>query len=301
VSRVNQFAEIMIEQQQRLVAEFEGLDPKHPFTSRRWELPGVGHGDARTVEDGEIFERAAVNVSVLSSQDLHPVAAPRPELAGRDYEAASISMVLHAANPYVPSFHANFRYFSVSDADGEWWLGGGMDMSPAYGFEEDAAYFHKTIKNCCDTYDTNWYQEWKKNCDEYFYVKHRGEMRGVGGIFFDHLTGSGSDRDVLRSLVDDALHTISAAYLPIVEKRRELPFGERERRWQLVRRGRYVEFNLVYDIGTTFGLTAGVDIDNVLASMPPIVRWSKHLIPEPDSPEAGLAAFLQPRDWAHER
>ncbi|TDD89642.1 oxygen-dependent coproporphyrinogen oxidase [Actinomadura darangshiensis] len=287
--------------QRRLVAEFEDLDPGGRFARHPWRSPGLGHGEARTLEDGGVFERAAVNVSVLRSRDLHPVAAPGPELAGREYSAASISMVLHAVNPYVPSFHANFRYFEVSDADGEWWLGGGMDMTPSYGFETDAESFHKAIKRCCDEHEIGAYQEWKKNCDEYFYVKHRGEMRGVGGVFFDHLTGSGADRTALAAFTGGALTAISEAYLPIVRRRMGTPYGDAQRNWQLARRGRYVEFNLVYDIGTTFGLNTGVDADNVLASLPPVVRWSRGVVPEPGSAEERLSSFLQPRDWAGDR
>lgn len=216
-------------------------------------------------------------------------------------------MVLHPLNPYAPAFHANYRYFEVTEVSSRgheiaprvWWFGGGADMTPNYPFEEDVIHFHRTLKAQCDRHDVGDYETLKRACDDYFFIRHRGEMRGVGGIFFDELSPIGQgdfERDF--AFVADGLDTILEAYLPLLARRHATPYGERERRWQLLRRGRYVEFNLVYDRGTLFGLQTGGNIEAILMSMPPFAHWAFDYAPEPGSPEAAMLAFLQPRDWA---
>lgn len=268
------------------------------FQTSDWELTGTGGGRTCVLEDGQVFERAATNVSLVRG-DQAPAAITdghvRPDRAGLPFHATGLSMILHPRNPYAPSFHANFRYFEVGD---EWWFGGGMDLTPMYGFEEDAVHFHKTIKEWCDRHDNTPYDEWKAACDSYFYLPHRGETRGVGGVFFDFLAEDGpGGRERCMASVEEGLSTILRAYLPVLDRRYEMPYGERERFWQTLRRGRYVEFNLVYDRGTAFGLQTGVNIDSVLMSMPPVTRWAFRPQVAPGSPEAKTAEFLSPRDW----
>jgi coproporphyrinogen III oxidase len=226
------------------------------------------------------------------------IAGGHSELAGKPFVATGISMVLHPANPYTPSFHANFRYFEVGGGADVWWFGGGADMTPAYGFDEDAAHFHTVLKDCCDRHDERWYPGWKQTCDQYFYLPHRAEMRGVGGIFFDNLSeADGVTWQQGFDFVRDATGTLGAAIEPIIRRRSGLPFGERQRRWQLLRRGRYVEFNLVYDRGTLFGLQTRGNIEAILMSMPAVAHWAFDVRPEPGSPEERLLGYLQPRDW----
>jgi coproporphyrinogen III oxidase len=258
-----------------------------------WDRDGLGGGTARVLADGQVFERAGVNVSLVhGAQVPSTTVTTMPQAAGRPFVATGISLVLHPRNPYAPSFHANFRYFGI-DPD-LWWFGGGCDLTPSYGFDEDAVHFHRTLANWCDRHDPAWYPAWKTACDEYFTIPHRGENRGIGGVFFDHLTG---DFDRCHKLVVDGLGTILPAYLPILDRRCDLPYGERERAWQLLRRGRYVEFNLVHDRGTLFGLQTRGNIEAILMSLPPMARWEFAHQPEPGSPEADLARFLQPHDW----
>lgn len=279
----------------------QGLEHTQPegFKSGTWDRPGGGGGDARVLTDGAAFERAGVNVSAISGEQVPPsVWQERPNTKGQPYFATGISMVLHPRNPYAPAFHANFRYFEAGD---DYWFGGGMDMTPAYGFDDDARHFHRTLKAFCDRFDPDRYPAFKATCDRYFFLKHRNEMRGIGGIFFDnlHLDGDAGWEQGF-AFAKAGTETILPAYLPIVERRMHTPYGERERQWQLYRRGRYVEFNLVYDRGTLFGLQTSGNIEAILMSLPPLARWEFHYVPEPGSPEANVARFLQPHDWAGE-
>ena len=298
MSRADLVAEFLRGEQRRLVAEFERLDGRGRFQDSSWRRSDLGSGTARILEQGRVFERAGVNVSHVYGSKVPPsVAGDNPGLVGQPFVATGISMVLHAANPYTPSFHANFRYFEVGGGD-VWWFGGGADMTPSYGFDEDARHFHTVLKECCDRHDPGWYPTWKQTCDQYFYLPHRGEMRGVGGIFFDHLSEvDGVSWQRGFDFVRDATATLSTAVLPIVERRSATPYGERQRRWQLLRRGRYVEFNLVYDRGTLFGLQTRGNIEAILMSMPAVASWAFEVHPEPDSPEDQLLRYLQPTDW----
>jgi coproporphyrinogen III oxidase len=219
-----------------------------------------------------------------------------PGLVGLPFTATGISMVLHPRNPYAPSFHANFRFFEVG---GAWWFGGGCDLTPMYGFEDDSVHFHAALKRWCDRHELADHDRWKAACDQYFTIRHRGEMRGIGGVFFDRLAADGPDGfDRCHALILDGLDTVLPAYRPILDRRRRMPYGERERRWQTLRRGRYVEFNLVYDRGTRFGLETRGNVEAILMSMPPQAGWAYEAHPEPGSPEGAVARFLQPHDWA---
>jgi coproporphyrinogen III oxidase len=275
--------------QNRVVSALEALDGR-PFKTDSWQRPEGGGGITRVIEEGNLFERGGVNLSQVQGRQLPPSAtASRPQLAGRPWEAMGVSLVLHPRNPYCPTVHLNVRYFSAGDA---WWFGGGMDLTPYYGFEEDARHFHATCKKAVAEH----HPRFKKWCDEYFHIKHRNEPRGVGGIFFDDFSENSFDSafSLVRSVGD---HFITA-YAPIIEKRKQLPFGERERAFQAYRRGRYVEFNLVYDRGTLFGLQSGGRTESILMSLPPAVSWRYDWQPEPGSPEAKLYTdFLRPRDW----
>jgi len=280
--------------QDRIVAALEAEDGKR-FRTDAWKRPEGGGGETRVLEEGGVFERAGVNVSRVQGKALPPSAsASRPQLAGRAYDAMGLSLVLHPRNPYCPTVHMNVRYFSAGDA---WWFGGGMDLTPYYGFEEDARHFHGTCRKALAASGADYYPRFKRWCDEYFHIRHRAEPRGVGGIFFDDL----ADRDFGFSfgLVKAVGDHFLTAYAPIIEKRRALPFGERERAFQAYRRGRYVEFNLVYDRGTLFGLQSGGRTESILMSLPPRVEWRYDWKPEPGSPEDKLYTdFLKPRDWA---
>jgi len=279
--------------QARIVAALEALEGK-PFGSDPWQRPEGGGGLSRVLEQGAIFERGGVNFSHVQGATLPPAAsAARPELAGRPWQAMGVSLVLHPDNPYCPTVHFNLRFFACGEA---WWFGGGMDLTPFYGFEEDARHFHAACKAALDPFGAQWHPRFKRWCDEYFFLKHRNEPRGVGGIFFDDLAAGGFERcfAIARSVGDAFL----GAYLPILERRRGTAFGSREREFQLYRRGRYVEFNLVYDRGTLFGLQSGGRTESILMSMPPRVSWRYDWRPEPGSPEARLyTEFLRPRDW----
>ena len=295
-------AEFMIEQvhgyleglQSRLVAALEALDGS-PFKTDSWTRPEGGGGVTRIIEEGKLFERGGVNLSRVKGMELPPsTTAARPQLAGRPWDAMGVSLVLHPRNPYCPTAHLNIRFFLSKDI---WWFGGGMDLTPCYGFEDDARHFHRTCRQALSPFGESYYPRFKRWCDEYFVLRHRGEPRGIGGIFFDDL----ADRDfdfsfsLARSVGDHFL----AAYAPIIEKRRNHSYGERERSFQAYRRGRYVEFNLVYDRGTLFGLQSGGRTESILMSLPPRVEWRYDWRPEPGSPEEKLATdFLRPRDWA---
>jgi len=277
--------------QAAIVAALERLDGGK-FRVDAWTRAEGGGGKACVLEDGALFERAGVNFSSVQGARLPPSAsASRPQLAGRAFEAMGVSLVLHPRNPYCPTVHMNVRCFAAGDA---WWFGGGMDLTPYYGFEEDARHFHATCKAAVGK---DLYPRFKKWCDEYFFLKHRNEPRGIGGIFFDDLNDP--DFDGCFALVRSVGDHFLAAYVPIVERRRETPYGEREREFQAYRRGRYVEFNLVYDRGTLFGLQSGGRTEAILMSLPPHVAWRYDWQPEEGSPEDRLyKEFLRPRDWA---
>lgn len=278
--------------QSRIVESFEAIEGSD-FRSDAWERPEGGGGLSRLIEGGEVFERGGVLFSDVRGTALPPSAtARRPELAGKPWEAMGVSLVIHPRNPYVPTVHMNVRSFVAGDV---FWFGGGMDLTPYYLFEEDAALFHRACADALAPHGPTWYPRYKTWCDEYFFLKHRNEARGVGGVFFDDLNEPGFDAafSLTRSVGDAFL----PAYEPIVQRRRELAFGQRERDFQAYRRGRYVEFNLVYDRGTLFGLQSGGRTESILMSMPPQAAWRYDYHPEPGTPEARLAEFLTPRAW----
>jgi coproporphyrinogen III oxidase len=286
--------------QERITADLERLDGKGRFKPDAWQRAEGGGGESRVLRDGALFEQAGVNFSDVRGEKLPPSAsAHRPELAGRAWRALGVSLVLHPLNPHVPTTHMNVRFFAApkENADTVWWFGGGFDLTPYYGYEEDARHWHATAKEACDSsFGGEAYERYKKWCDEYFYLKHREEPRGIGGLFFDDLNAEGFERSFAftRSVGDHFL----PAYVPIVERRRDTKYGERERQFQLYRRGRYVEFNLVYDRGTLFGLQSGGRTESILMSLPPQVRWEYDWKPEPGSKEAELyEKFLKPKDW----
>ncbi|HTL26344.1 MAG TPA: oxygen-dependent coproporphyrinogen oxidase [Burkholderiales bacterium] len=279
--------------QQRIVAALEGLDGG-TFGSDAWQRAEGGGGVTQILEEGALFERAGVGFSHVSGSQLPASAsAARPALAGRSFEAMGVSLVLHPRNPYCPTVHMNVRFISAGDL---WWFGGGMDLTPYYGFEEDARHFHATCKRALEPFGAERYPRYKKWCDEYFFLKHRGEPRGIGGIFFDDLAEP--DFTTCFALVRSVGDAFVAAYAPIVERRRALAYGERERSFQAYRRGRYVEFNLVYDRGTLFGLQSGGRTESILMSLPPVTRWRYDWKPQLGSPEEVLYKdYLKPRDW----
>jgi len=287
--------------QDRICAAVEAEDGAARFAEGSWERPGGGGGRSRVLVDGAVFEQAGVGFSHVFGPGLPPSATlQRPDLAGRSFEAVGVSLVFHPHNPFVPTTHMNVRFF-LAEREGHepvWWFGGGFDLTPYYGFEEDAVHFHRTARAACEPFGPEVYPRYKQWCDEYFYLRHRGEPRGIGGLFFDDLQEGGFEGAFafLRSVGDHFL----AAYLPIVQRRRETAYGERERDFQLYRRGRYVEFNLVWDRGTLFGLQSGGRTESILMSLPPLVRWRYDWRPEPGTPEARLYEdFLRPRDWAN--
>ncbi len=284
--------------QDRICAAIERVDGSARFVEDAWQRPSGGGGRTRVLRDGAVFEQAGVNFSHTLGQALPPAATARkPELGGQPYEAASVSLVLHPRNPHVPTTHANVRYFEAASASGApvWWFGGGFDLTPFYPHDEDVRHWHATARELCAPFGAEAYPRYKRWCDEYFYLKHRDETRGVGGLFYDDLNEGGFERcfALTRAVGEGFLD----AYLPIVERRKETPYGEREREFQLYRRGRYVEFNLVYDRGTLFGLQSGGRTESILMSLPPRVRFEYAYTPEPGSAEAQLAAYLKPRDW----
>jgi coproporphyrinogen III oxidase len=286
--------------QDRICVALEQADGAGQFRRDAWQRAEGGGGESRVLRDGALLEQGGVNFSHVMGRNLPPSATQhRPELAGASFEAMGLSLVLHPLNPYVPTTHMNVRFF-IADRAGQpplWWFGGGFDLTPYYPFDEDVLHWHRTARAACP--DEATYAAHKKWCDEYFYLRHRGETRGVGGLFFDDLNAGGFETCFAyqRSVGDAFL----PAWLPIAERRRGLAWGERERRFQLYRRGRYVEFNLVYDRGTLFGLQSGGRTESILMSLPPLVRWEYDWHPEAGSPEARLYAdFLRPRDWLAE-
>ena len=286
--------------QSKIVEAIELVDGKN-FLQDSWQRPEGGGGNSCLLEEGNVFERAGIGFSHVLGTKLPPAASvAHPEAAGRPWEAMGVSLVFHPRNPYVPTVHMNVRFFiAKAQTAGEqdiWWFGGGMDLTPYYGFTEDAEHFHRTNKTALDAFDTSYYPKFKKECDEYFYLKHRQEPRGIGGIFYDDFNELGFERtfDFHRAVGDAFLQ----AYLPIVQRRKDTPYGERERDFQAYRRGRYVEFNLIYDRGTIFGLQSNGRTESILLSMPPIVKWRYDWKPEAGSPESKLYTdFLIAKDW----
>ncbi|MBY8606158.1 oxygen-dependent coproporphyrinogen oxidase [Burkholderia arboris] len=288
---------------QTRIADALGALDGTPLATDTWQRGPAerlrGGGCTRILEGGRVFERAGIGFSDVAGDALPPSAsAARPQLAGRGFEALGVSLVLHPRNPYCPTVHMNVRMLIATKPGEEpvFWFGGGMDLTPVYGFEDDARHFHQTCKDALDPFGAELYPRFKTWCDEYFFLKHRNEMRGIGGIFFDDFSEPGFERsfDMMQSVGDAFLQ----AYLPIVERRAELPYGERERDFQAYRRGRYVEFNLVFDRGTLFGLQSGGRTESILMSMPPVANWRYNWQPEPGSPEARLYSdFIVPRDW----
>ncbi len=286
--------------QSKIVEAIELVDGKR-FLQDSWQRPEGGGGNSCLLEEGLVFERAGVGFSHVLGHKLPPSAsAAHPEAAGRPWEAMGVSLVFHPRNPYIPTVHMNVRFFvakaQASHEEDIWWFGGGMDLTPYYGFADDAAHFHRTNKQALDAFDTSYYPAFKKECDDYFYLKHRKEPRGIGGIFFDDFNALGFEKSfaMQRAVGDSFLN----AYLPIVQARKDTVYGERERDFQAYRRGRYVEFNLVYDRGTLFGLQSNGRTESILLSMPPIVKWRYDWKPDANSAEAKLYSdFLIAKDW----
>ena len=288
----------LTELQELIVERIEQVDGK-TFRRDSWNRPEGGGGMSCVIEEGNVLERGGVNFSHVYGKGLPPSAtAARPELAGRSFQAMGVSLVFHPRNPYAPTVHMNVRFF-VAEKEGQdpvWWFGGGMDLTPYYGFEEDAVHFHQTCRNALQPFGPDYHPKFKKWCDEYFYLRHRREPRGVGGIFFDDLNAP--DFETCFNLTESVGDHFLSAYVPILERRLDTPYGERERDFQAYRRGRYVEFNLVYDRGTLFGLQSGGRTESILMSLPPIVKWRYDWHPEKGSPEDKLYTdFLTGRDW----
>ncbi|MGH8557587.1 MAG: oxygen-dependent coproporphyrinogen oxidase [Methylococcales bacterium] len=285
--------------QNSISASFEAEDGRARFEEDRWEYPGGGGGKTRILRNGDVFEQAGVNFSCVRSDKLPPAASSlRPELTGRSFHAVGLSLVMHPLNPHVPTSHANVRFFLAEKKHEKpvWWFGGGFDLTPYYPVMEDVVHWHKTARRACHLFGDEVYARFKGWCDEYFFIRHRNETRGVGGLFFDDLNEWGFARcfEFMRSVGD---HFIPA-YLPIVQRRKNTGYSERERAFQLYRRGRYVEFNLIYDRGTLFGLQSGGRTESILMSLPPAVNWRYHWQPEKGSPEELLYTdYLKPRDW----
>jgi len=317
--RVSQFMQTL---QDEICDSLTTLDGEQHFQEDSWERSEGGGGRSRVIQNGRVFEKGGVNFSEVWGDTLpSSILVQRPEASGHQFYATGTSMVLHPKNPYVPTVHLNYRYFEAGPV---WWFGGGLDLTPYYPFAEDAVHLHQTLKKTCDAYHPSYYPVFKSWCDEYFYLKHRQEARGVGGIFFDYQDGQGklyrgphadgeaskiSDRigdlpprswEDLFKFVMDCGRSLLPAYVPIVERRQETAYGDRQRQFQLYRRGRYVEFNLVYDRGTLFGLQTNGRTESILMSLPPLVRWDYCYTPEPNTPEAELYnVFLKPQDWAN--
>jgi coproporphyrinogen III oxidase len=280
----------------------EKVDGLSRFREDEWYRREGGGGRSRVMEEGGAFEKAGINFShVFGSELPSSASASRPELAGRHFQAMGVSLVIHPRNPYVPTSHANVRFFIAEKDDAEpvWWFGGGFDLTPYYGFMDDAVHWHRLARDACAPFGEDIYPRLKKWCDDYFYLKHRAEPRGIGGLFFDDLNEGGFERcfGLMQSIGDHYL----PAYLPVVERRKNMDYGERERDFQAYRRGRYVEFNLVYDRGTLFGLQSGGRTEAILMSLPPVVKWRYDWHPEPGTREAELyEVFLTPKDWLSE-
>jgi len=300
--QVPQIRRYLQQLQDTICQSLADVDGAQTFLADDWQRDAGGGGRTRVLSGGAVFEQAGVNFSEVTGAELPAAAtAKRPELKGRAFHAMGVSLVVHPLNPYVPTSHANVRFFLASAADKPpvWWFGGGYDLTPYYGFEEDARHWHAVARDACSPYGETVYAEHKRWCDEYFHIPHRNEQRGIGGLFFDDLNEWPTDQcfRYLQSVGNSYI----PAYVPIVERRRNMPYSERERSFQLYRRGRYVEFNLVYDRGTLFGLQTGGRTESILMSLPPVVNWRYNWSPEPGSAEARLHdKFLTPRDWVGE-
>jgi len=297
---IEQVKKYLVHLQESICSDLESLDGGAVFEKDHWtKKDGNGSGITSVICDGNVFEKGGVNFSIVEGNKMPKSATTlRPELEGRKYTALGVSLVMHPENPYIPTTHANVRFFVAEEPGKEaiWWFGGGFDLTPFYGFDEDAIHWHKTAKKACLPFGEKVYSQYKKWCDDYFYLEHRNEQRGIGGLFFDDLSEGGFDRcfEFMKSVGDH----FSEAYLPIVIKRRDTPYGEKERNFQLYRRGRYVEFNLIYDRGTLFGLQSGGRTESILMSMPPEVKWSYQFQVEKDSQEEKLSNhYLKPKEW----
>jgi coproporphyrinogen III oxidase len=297
---IDQVKTYLLGLQQDICDQLEQVDGKASFIKDNWEKEnGAGGGLTRVLTDGAVFEQAGVNFSIVHGDNMPASAtALRPELAGRSFSALGVSLVIHPHNPYAPTSHANVRFF-IAEKEGEdpiWWFGGGFDLTPYYGFDEDAILWHQTAKDACDPFGVEVYPKYKKWCDDYFYMKHRDEQRGIGGLFFDDLNQGGFDE--CFAFMQSVGNSYIKAYRPIVERRKDTPFTDHERQFQLYRRGRYVEFNLVYDRGTLFGLQTGGRTESILMSLPPLVRWEYQYKPETGSEEEKLYEYyIKPQDW----
>lgn len=296
--------------QQQIVSELQQLEPSSRFRVDKWTRPNGGGGTSCVLQDGQVFEKAGVNTSIVYGVLPRPAIqkmrvnhkALDPDVESLEFFAAGISLVLHPVNPMAPTVHLNYRYFETANADGSsnaWWFGGGTDLTPSYLFDEDVIHFHRTIKEACDRHDKGYYPRFKTWCDKYFYIPHRKECRGVGGIFFDDLDQDEKDQEQLFSFVNSCLDAFMPSYLPIVNKRKDAPYTAEEKRWQQLRRGRYVEFNLVHDRGTKFGLeTPGARVESILMSLPLTGRWEYGHEPTKGSREERLLSVLrEPKEW----
>lgn len=299
INDIHRVKNYLLDLQDRICKALEEEDAEGRFIEDRWQRQEGGGGRTRVLSNGHLFEQGGVNFSHVSGFSLPPSAtAKRPELADRQFQAMGVSLVIHPNNPYVPTSHANVR-FLIAEKPGEvpiWWFGGGFDLTPFYPFREDVIHWHQTARAACRPFGDDVYAAYKKWCDEYFFIRHRNETRGVGGLFFDDLNEWGFEKSFafMQSVGDHYL----SAYLPIVQRRKHFSFGERERNFQLYRRGRYVEFNLVYDRGTLFGLQSGGRTESILMSLPPIVHWQYNWQPEAGSKEAVLyEQYLRPQNW----
>lgn len=299
VPDAQQVKSFLLALQQNICQRLEELDGKASFKADSWEREEGGGGTSRVMTQGKVFEQAGVNFShVMGAAMPASATAHRPELAGRSFEAMGVSLVIHPNNPFIPTTHANVRFFIARKEGAEpvWWFGGGFDLTPYYPFKEDVISWHQTAKDICDPFGEDVYPKYKKWCDEYFFLPHRNETRGVGGLFFDDLNAPGFERSF--AFMQAVGNGFIEAYAPIVERNKELEYNDDERQFQLYRRGRYVEFNLVYDRGTLFGLQTGGRTESILMSMPPLVRWEYAFTPEEGSAEAELyEVYLKPQDW----
>lgn len=295
---INTVVDYLKSLQDKICSALEAVESEATFVEDNWKRPEGGGGRTRVLTNGDIIEQGGVNFSVVSGDKLPPSAtAHRPELAGRTWQACGVSLVIHPKNPFIPTSHANVRFF-IAEKEGEepvWWFGGGFDLTPFYPFDEDVVHWHKTAKNLCDPFGEEIYNEHKKWCDEYFHLKHRDETRGVGGLFFDDLNQW--DFNTCFEYIKAVGEGFIEAYVPIINKRKNIEFENKHRQFQLYRRGRYVEFNLVFDRGTLFGLQSGGRTESILMSMPPLARWEYNFQAEAGSEEEKLNDYLKPRNW----
>ncbi len=297
----NSFKNFLLKLQEEICGSLENLDSTAVFRNDHWDREEGGSGISRVISNGDVFEKGGVNFSHVFGKSMPSSATvQRSDLAGKAFEAMGLSLVIHPMNPFVPTSHANFRLFVAYEENEEsaWWFGGGYDLTPYYGNDEDCMHWHQTAKSACDPFGVHYYPKFKKQCDEYFYIKHRKEPRGIGGLFFDDFNELGFHDS--RLFVESMANSYLEAYLPIVAKRKNQPYSEANKEFQEYRRGRYVEFNLAYDRGTVFGLQSGVGrIESILMSLPPKVRWTYDWHPEPGTEEERLyTRYLNPRDWA---